>query len=58
MVCALILSRMFFGNFANAAFAVIVGLLVGVLIGFITEVYTSGTTVSLNGWLNSPRPAC
>ena len=41
VVCALILSRMFFGNF-NAAFAVIVGLLVGVLIGFITEVYTSG----------------
>ena len=41
VVCALILSRMFFGSF-NAAFAVIVGLLVGVLIGFITEVYTSG----------------
>ena len=41
IVCALVLSRMFFGNLM-AAFTVITGLLVGVLIGAVTEVYTSG----------------
>jgi K(+)-stimulated pyrophosphate-energized sodium pump len=41
VVCSLVLSRMFFGNFM-AAFTIITGLLVGVLIGAITEVYTSG----------------
>ena len=41
VVCALILSRIFFGNFM-AAFTIITGLLVGVLIGAVTEVYTSG----------------
>ena len=41
VVCSLVLSRMFFGNFL-AAFTIITGLFVGVLIGFITEVYTSG----------------
>lgn len=41
VVCSLILSRIFFGNFM-AAFTIITGLLVGVLIGAVTEVYTSG----------------
>ncbi|MFR2824754.1 MAG: sodium-translocating pyrophosphatase [Enterocloster bolteae] len=41
VVCALILSRIFFGNFM-AAFTIITGLLVGVLIGAVTEIYTSG----------------
>ena len=41
MISALVLSRTFFGNFL-AAFTVIAGLFVGVLIGAITEVYTSG----------------
>ena len=41
VVCSLVLSRMFFGNFM-AAFTIITGLLVGVLIGAVTEVYTSG----------------
>lgn len=41
VVSALVLSRTFFGNFL-AAFTVIAGLFVGVLIGAITEVYTSG----------------
>lgn len=41
VVCALILSRIFFGNFM-AAFTTITGLLVGVLIGAVTEIYTSG----------------
>lgn len=36
-----ILSKIFFGNY-KAAIAIIVGLVVGLLIGFITEVYTSG----------------
>ena len=36
-----VLSRMFFGNF-NAAIAIAAGLTVGILIGIITEVYTSG----------------
>ena len=40
LVAALILSSMYFGNF-SAALAVIVGLAVGILIGFLTEVYTS-----------------
>lgn len=41
VISALVLSRTFFGNFL-AAFTVISGLFVGVLIGAITEVYTSG----------------
>ena len=40
VVCSLILSRIFFGNFM-AAFTIITGLLVGVLIGAVTEIYTS-----------------
>ena len=40
VISALVLSRTFFGNFL-AAFTVIAGLFVGVLIGAITEVYTS-----------------
>ena len=41
VVCSLILSRICFGNFM-AAFTIITGLLVGVLIGAVTEIYTSG----------------
>ena len=41
VVCSLILSRIFFSNFM-AAFTIITGLLVGVLIGAVTEIYTSG----------------
>ena len=41
VVCSLILSRIFFGNFM-AAFTIITGLLVGVLSGAVTEIYTSG----------------
>lgn len=41
VISALVLSRTFFGNFL-AVFTVIAGLFVGVLIGAITEVYTSG----------------
>ena len=41
VISALVLSRTFFGNFL-AAFTVIAVLFVGVLIGAITEVYTSG----------------
>lgn len=41
VISALVLSRTFFGNFL-AAFTVIAGLFVDVLIGAITEVYTSG----------------
>lgn len=41
VVCSLILSRIFFGNFM-ATFTIITGLLVGVLIGAVTEIYTSG----------------
>ncbi len=41
VISALVLSRTFFGNFL-AAFTVIAGLFVGVLIGAITEIYTSG----------------
>lgn len=41
VAAAFLLSRMYFGSF-NAAFAIIAGLLVGVMIGFVTEIYTSG----------------
>ena len=41
IIAALVLSQTFFGNF-RAAMAVIAGLIVGSLIGFVTEVYTSG----------------
>ncbi len=41
VVGSLILSKMFFGGFAQAI-AIISGLLVGLIIGIITEIYTSG----------------
>ena len=41
VVATLILSKVTFGNF-NSAIAIIFGLFVGILIGIITEVYTSG----------------
>ena len=41
LIASFVLSRMFFGNF-NAAIAIAAGLTVGILIGIITEVYTSG----------------
>ena len=41
VIAALELSRTFFGNYL-AALTVITGLFVGVLIGFVTEIYTSG----------------
>ncbi len=41
LITSFVLSRMFFGNF-NAAIAIAAGLTVGILIGIITEVYTSG----------------
>jgi K(+)-stimulated pyrophosphate-energized sodium pump len=41
IVCSLIMSHVFFGNL-NCGIAVIAGLLVGVAIGKITEIYTSG----------------
>jgi len=41
VVATLILSKVTFGNF-NSAIAIIFGLFVGILIGVITEVYTSG----------------
>ncbi len=40
IIASLVMSKLFFGNF-NAAMAIIAGLIVGILIGFITEVYTS-----------------
>ena len=40
LVGALVLSQTYFGNF-SAALAVIIGLAVGIIIGFLTEVYTS-----------------
>ena len=40
IIASLVMSKLFFGNF-NAALAIIAGLIVGILIGFITEVYTS-----------------
>lgn len=41
IIASFILSKVMFHNF-NAAFAVIAGLAVGVLIGIVTEIYTSG----------------
>ncbi len=41
VVASFILSRVFFGNF-NCAVAIVAGLVVGVAIGKITEIYTSG----------------
>lgn len=41
VIAALALSRTFFGNYL-AALTVITGLFAGVLIGFVTEIYTSG----------------
>lgn len=41
IIAAIVLSNKYFGSL-NAAFAVIAGLLCGTLIGFVTEVYTSG----------------
>ena len=41
LIAAVALSKMLFGNF-NAAIAVIAGLIVGLLIGSVTEYYTSG----------------
>ena len=41
VAASFLLSYIYFGSF-NAAFAIIAGLLVGVMIGFVTEIYTSG----------------
>lgn len=41
VAASFLLSYVYFGSF-NAAFAIIAGLLVGVMIGFVTEIYTSG----------------
>ena len=41
VIASLVLSKVFFGDF-KAAIAIIFGLIVGVLIGIITEMYTSG----------------
>ncbi len=41
LIVAFVFSKYLFGNF-NAAIAIVSGLIVGLLIGFITEVYTSG----------------
>lgn len=41
LIIAFAFSKFFFGDF-NAAIAIVAGLLVGLIIGFITEVYTSG----------------
>ena len=41
VAASFLLSYVYFGSF-NAAFAIIAGLLVGVTIGFVTEIYTSG----------------
>ena len=46
VVVSLVLSRVFFGDF-KAAIAIIAGLLVGLAIGKITEVYTSGDYASV-----------
>lgn len=40
VAASFLLSYVYFGSF-NAAFAIIAGLLVGVMIGFVTEIYTS-----------------
>ncbi|MBC5706879.1 sodium-translocating pyrophosphatase [Hungatella sp. L12] len=41
VAASFLLSYVYFSSF-NAAFAIIAGLLVGVMIGFVTEIYTSG----------------
>ena len=41
VIASLVMSKVIFGNF-KAAIAIICGLVVGVLIGIITEIYTSG----------------
>ncbi|MBR6677686.1 MAG: sodium-translocating pyrophosphatase [Oscillospiraceae bacterium] len=41
VVASLIMSKVIFGNF-RSAIAIIIGLIVGVLIGTVTEIYTSG----------------
>ena len=41
VAASFLLSYIYFGSF-NAAFAIIAGLLVGVMIGFVTQIYTSG----------------
>ncbi len=41
VICAFVLSKMFFGNY-NCALAIVAGLVVGIAIGKLTEVYTSG----------------
>ena len=41
IIASLVMSKVIFGNF-KAAIAIICGLIVGVLIGIITEIYTSG----------------
>ncbi len=41
LIAAFVFGKHLFGNF-NAAIAIVSGLIVGLLIGFITEVYTSG----------------
>lgn len=41
VISALVLSKVFFGDF-KAAIAIISGLVVGLLIGIVTEIYTSG----------------
>ncbi len=41
VVCSFILSKIFFANF-NCAIAIVAGLLVGIVIGKLTEIYTSG----------------
>ena len=46
IVASFVLSNMFFGNM-NAAIAIIAGLIVGLAIGKITEVYTSGDYASV-----------
>ena len=46
VIVSFVLSNQFFGNF-NAAIAIVSGLVVGLLIGIITEVYTSGDCKSV-----------
>ena len=41
VIASIVLSKVFFGNF-NAAIAIIAGLVVGLIIGTVTEIYTSG----------------
>ncbi|MDR3209221.1 MAG: sodium-translocating pyrophosphatase, partial [Oscillospiraceae bacterium] len=47
-VVAVVLSKQFFGDF-KAAWAIAVGLIVGVVIGFVTEIYTSSDYKSVKG---------